>query len=163
MNKDAFVIQRLGRSELYTTFKQAFGAGTGLPLTLRPMNFWDLAHRGQPHENLFCALIAQTNPGCAACLEAEERAVNAAQDRPATVRCFAGLCHTAVPLKLGSRAIGFLQTGQVALDLPSAVGFEAIKRQLAVWGVPGLHADSIQVPLLISMAKKSGVARYVDG
>jgi hypothetical protein len=54
--------------------KQAFGAGTGLPLTLRPMNFWDLAHRGQPHEDAFCALIAQTNPGCVACLEAEEHA-----------------------------------------------------------------------------------------
>jgi AraC-like DNA-binding protein len=134
MNKDTYVIQRLGRSELYTKFKQAYGAGTGLPLTLRPRNFWDLAHRGQPHENPFCALIVQTKPGCVACLEAEERAVNAAQDRPATVHCFAGLCHTAIPFKLGNRTIGFLQTGQVALGLPTAVGFEAIKCQLALWG-----------------------------
>ena len=51
MNKDAYLIQRLGRSDLYNDFMQAFGAGTGLPLTLRPVNFWDLAHRSKPHEN----------------------------------------------------------------------------------------------------------------
>jgi hypothetical protein len=89
------------------------------------VDFWDLAHRSQPHENPFWALIAQTNRGCAACLETEQHAVDAAQDRPATVRCFAGLCHTAVPVKLGDRTIGFLQTGQVAPELPSTAGFEA--------------------------------------
>jgi AraC-like DNA-binding protein/ligand-binding sensor protein len=135
MNKDAYLIQRLDRSDLYKEFKSAFCTGTGLPLTLRAVNFWDLAHRGQPYENPFCALLAQTNRGCAACLETEQRAVDAANDRPATVRCFAGLCHTAVPIKLGDRAIGFLQTGQVALELPSPAGFEAITRQFADWGV----------------------------
>jgi AraC-like DNA-binding protein len=81
-------------------------------------------------------MIAQTNRGCAACLEAEQSAVDAARSGSATVRCFANLCHTAVPVKLGERTIGFLQTGQVALDLPSAAGFEAILRQLTDWGVP---------------------------
>jgi AraC-like DNA-binding protein/ligand-binding sensor protein len=151
MNKDTYVIQRLGRSELYTKFKQAFGAGMGLPLRLRPMNFWDLAHRGQPHENPFCALIAQTNRGCAACLETEQHAVDAAQDRAATVRCFAGLCHTAVPVKLGDRTIGFLQTGQVAVELPSAASFEAIKRQLADWDV------QVDLSRLLDAYYRSGV------
>ena len=132
---DSEMIRRLGRSYLYTEFKQAFGASTGLPLTLRPMDFWQLAHRSQPHENPFCAMIAQTNRGCSASLEAEQRAVDAAQDRSATVRCFADLCHTAVPVKLGQRTIGFLLTGQIALDLPSTARFEAIARQLTEWGV----------------------------
>jgi AraC-like DNA-binding protein/ligand-binding sensor protein len=136
MNKDGYLIQRLSRSDLYNEFRQAFRAGTCLPLTLRPVDFWGLAHRSQPHENPFWALIDQTNRGCAACLETEQHAVDAAQDRPATVRCFAGLCHTAVPVKLGNRTIGFLQTGQVALELPSAAGFEVIIRQLADWSVP---------------------------
>src|SRR6516162_9795799 len=136
MNKDAYIIQRLGRSNLYGQFKEAFGVGTGLPLTLRPLTLWGLAHRGQRHENPFCALIAQTSRGCSVCLETEQRAVDAAQDRPATVRCFAGLCHTVVPVKLGNRTIGFLQTGQVALDLPSPTRFEAIVRKLTDWGVP---------------------------
>ena len=81
-------------------------------------------------------MIAQTSRGCSVCLETEQRAVDAAQDRPATVRCFAGLCHTVVPVKLANRTIGFLQTGQVALKPPSAAGFESIARQLlADWGV----------------------------
>ena len=136
MNTDADLIQRLARSNLYNEFKQAFCVSTGLPLTLRPLEFWQLAHRGQSHENPFCAMIAQTNRGCAAYLEAEQSAIDAARSGPATVRCFADLCHTAVPVKLGERTIGFLQTGQVALDLPSAAGFEAIVRQLTEWGVP---------------------------
>jgi AraC-like DNA-binding protein/ligand-binding sensor protein len=136
MNTDADLIQRLGRSNLYNEFKQAFCVSTGLPLTLRPLEFWQLAHRGQSHENPFCAMIAQTNRGCAAYLEAEQSAVDTARSGSATVRCFADLCHTAVPVKLGERTIGFLQTGQVALDLPSAAGFEAIARQLTDWEVP---------------------------
>ena len=136
MNTDADLIQRLGRSNLYNEFKQAFCVSAGLPLTLRPVEFWQLAHRSQPHENPFCAMIAQTNRGCAAYLEAEQSAVDTARSGSATVRCFADLCHTAVPVKLGERMIGFLQTGQIALDLPSAAGFEAIARQLTDWGVP---------------------------
>jgi hypothetical protein len=46
------------------------------------------------------------------------------------------LCHTAVPVKLGERTIGFLQTGQIAQDSPSVAGFEKIARQLTDWGVP---------------------------
>jgi AraC-like DNA-binding protein len=92
-NKDADFIRRLGRSELYSEFKQALGASTGLPLTLRPVEFWQLAHRGQPHENPFCTMIARTNRGCAACLEVEQRAVDEAQDRPAYAVGFQSLTH----------------------------------------------------------------------
>jgi hypothetical protein len=48
MNTDANLIQRLSRSKLFNEFKQAFCVCTGLPLTLRPEDFWKLAHRGQP-------------------------------------------------------------------------------------------------------------------
>ena len=69
---DADIIQRLGRSNLYAEFKQAFGASSGLPLTLRPLEFCQLAHCGQPYESPFCALLEQTNRGCSGSLEAEE-------------------------------------------------------------------------------------------
>jgi AraC-like DNA-binding protein len=131
---DADIIQRLGRSDLYAEFKNAFEASTGLPLRLRPFEFWQLAHRGQPNENPFCAMITQTKCGCSAYLETEQAAVSAAQDHSATIRCFANLCHTAVPIKLGERTIGFLLTGQIALGLPSADRFEAIIRQVTRWG-----------------------------
>ena len=48
MNTDADLIQRLGRSKSITNLKQAFGDSMGLPLTLRALEFWQLAHRSQP-------------------------------------------------------------------------------------------------------------------
>jgi hypothetical protein len=61
-------------------------------------------------------------------------------------RCCAGpigygplLCgpapHGGSGVKLGERTIGFLLTGQLALDLPSPARFEAIVRQLTQWRV----------------------------
>ena len=47
MNTDADLIQRLGRSKFYNEFKQAFGDSMGLPLTLRALEFWQLAYRSQ--------------------------------------------------------------------------------------------------------------------
>jgi AraC-like DNA-binding protein/ligand-binding sensor protein len=138
MNADADLIQRLGRSEIYADYQRAFGKATELPLTLRPVESWQPAHRHQPNENPFCALLAQANRTCAACLEVQHRAVEGARGEPATVTCFAGLCDTAVPIQLGERTIGFLQTGQVALQAPSEAQFDQITRQIVEWGA---HID----------------------
>jgi len=135
MNKDTNVIERLNRSEVYGEYQQAFGAATELPLTLRPLESWQLAHRHQAQENPFCAMMAQANRTCAACLEVQHRAVEGAQNGPETVTCFAGLCDTAVPIKLGEKTIGFLQTGQVAVqEAPSEAQFSRITRQILEWG-----------------------------
>jgi AraC-like DNA-binding protein/ligand-binding sensor protein len=135
MNKDTNVMERLNRSEVYGEYQKAFGEATELPLTLRPLETWQLAHRHQAHENPFCALMAHANRTCAACLEVQHRAVEGAKDGPETVTCFAGLCDTAVPIKLGEKTIGFLQTGQVAVEeAPSEAQFSDITRQIAKWG-----------------------------
>src|ERR1700733_12164907 len=135
MNKDTNVMERLNRSEVYGDYRKAFGEATELPLTLRPLEPWQLAHRHQAHENPFCAMMAQANPACAACLEVQHRAVEGAKNGPETVPCFAGLCDTAVPIKLGEKTIGFLQTGQVAVEeAPSEAQFSGITRQIVEWG-----------------------------
>ena len=135
MNKDTTVMERLNRSEVYGDYQKAFGEATELPLTLRPLETWQLAHRQQAHENPFCAMMAQANRTCAACLEVQHRAVEGATNGPNTVTCFAGLCDTAVPIKLGEKTIGFLQTGQVALEeAPSEAQFSRITRQIVEWG-----------------------------
>ena len=99
------------------------------------MESWNLAHRNRRNENPFCALLAETNRTCAACLESQQQAVDAAMDGPATVTCFTGLSDTAVPIKLGERRVGFLQTGQVALKEPSKAGFKKISAKIAEWGL----------------------------
>ena len=48
MNTDTKLIQRLNRSEVYAEYQKAFGEATELPLTLRPLEFWQLAHRTKP-------------------------------------------------------------------------------------------------------------------
>jgi AraC-like DNA-binding protein len=135
MNADGDFLQRLARSNLFTEFKEAFCTSIGLPLALRRRDFWQLAHRGQLHENPLCALLAKSNRACAAYLQVEQSAVDAARNRAATVRCSAGLCHTAVPVKLGTSTIGFLMSGQVALEPRTAAGFETLSRLLSEWGL----------------------------
>jgi hypothetical protein len=82
MNKDTNVMDRLNRSEVYGEYHKAFGEATELPLTLRPLETWQLAHRHQAHENPFCAIMAQANRTCAACLEVQHRAVEGAKMGP---------------------------------------------------------------------------------
>jgi AraC-like DNA-binding protein/ligand-binding sensor protein len=135
MRVDDDLIQRIGRSEIFSEYEAAFEDATGLPLTIRPMEFWNLAHRNRRNENPFCAMLAQTNRSCAACLEVQQQAVDAATNGPATVTCFAGLCDTTVPIKLGNRQLGFLQTGQVALKQPSQAGFKRIGAKIIEWGL----------------------------
>ena len=126
MRVDDDLIQRIGKSEMFSQYQAAFQDATGLPLSLRPTEFWNLPHRNRRNENPFCATMAQSNRTCAACLEVQQQAVEAAKDRPVTVTCFAGLSDTAVPVKLGERRIGFLQTGQVALKQLTQTGFKSI-------------------------------------
>ncbi len=135
MRKDEELIRRLAQSELYAEYEKAFSDSTELPLSLRPVEFWSLPHRGRPRENPFCALLAQANRSCAACLRIQGDLAKAAESaRPTTATCFAGLCDTAVPVRLGERTVGLLQTGQVALEKPSRERFRKVARQILEWG-----------------------------
>ena len=130
MHVDDDLIRRIGKSDMFSEYEAAFTDATGLPLAIRPTEFWNLPHRNRRNENPFCAIMAQNNRTCAACLETQQQAVEVAKERPATVTCFAGLSDAAVPLKLGQRTIGFLQTGQVALKQPTQAGFKSIKAKI---------------------------------
>jgi AraC-like DNA-binding protein/ligand-binding sensor protein len=132
---DDELISRIRRSETFLEYESAFEAATGLPLNIRPLESWNLPHASRRNENPFCAILARTNRTCAACLEVQEQVVNDAVDQPATVTCFAGLSDTAIPIKVGERRVGFLQTGQVALKAPSDSAFRKVKAKLTEWGL----------------------------
>ncbi len=135
MDRPSDIIQRISRSEIYKDYERAFSDSTELPLALRPVEIWNLATSGKVHVNPFCELMADCNRTCAACLEVQKRIAESNGTEPTTVTCFAGLCDTAVPVHLGDRVIGFLQTGQVALRKPSIQQFEKIAKQVIEWGV----------------------------
>ena len=131
------LIDQLGHSKIYNDYERAFGEATGLPLTLRPVDDFHLAHHGKRHENPFCALMAQWNRTCAACLDAQQKTSDASAQGPQTVMCFAGLCESAVPLRAGGNLIGFLQTGEVMLRKPTRTQFSKIVKLLTDWGTKG--------------------------
>jgi AraC-like DNA-binding protein/ligand-binding sensor protein len=129
------VLERLSKSQIYKDYERAFNEATGLPLTLSPADDWHLAHRGRRHENPFCALVARQSKACAACMQTQHELTSAAQDQPRTVTCFAGLNETAVPLRVGEQLIGFLRTGEVLSQEPTARDFSKVARRLESLGI----------------------------
>ena len=128
------LIEALIGSKIYQDYECAFGDMTGLPVSLQPVETWQLPYHGRRNENPFCALMARKSRACAACLQVRERLCENAQTEPCTIICFAGLCETAVPVRLSDRLIGFLQTGQVFRNKPGRAQFERVARQVAEWG-----------------------------
>jgi AraC-like DNA-binding protein/ligand-binding sensor protein len=107
------LIQALIRSRLFRDYESVFTKATGLPLTLRPLEFWQLAHSGKKHENPFCALLSEHPATLSVCLAAHEQMIQHTGVLPHTVTCPFGLTETAVPVKLGDKVIGYLRIGQV--------------------------------------------------
>lgn len=134
-NNTKGLIEALINSKVYQDYERAFTTATGLPVTLRPVESWQLPHHGRRNENPFCHLLAQKSRSCAACLQVQEKLAESASSDPHTVTCPIGMCDTAVPVKLGNKLIGFLQTGQVFRKRPSAAQFNRAAALAAQWGV----------------------------
>ena len=129
------LIEQLTKSDIYRDYERAFSAATGLPLALRPVESWRLAHHGRHHENPFCAMLAKCSQSCAACLNEQERICDESAHGPRTVVCFAGLSESSVPIRAGEKLLGFLQTGEVSVGKLTRRGFAKAARQLVEWGV----------------------------
>ena len=134
-NGNGNIVEKLTSSKIYQDYERAFSETTGLPVALRPVESWQLPHRGKRKENPFCALMAGTSRACAACLQVQQKLADSATHEAQTVTCPMGLCDTAVPVRLGERLIGFLQTGQVFRKKPTDTQFDRATKLLADWGV----------------------------
>jgi AraC-like DNA-binding protein len=110
---DKKLLEALRRSKLYRDYERTFNEATGLPLALRPVEFFGLPFHGKKNENPFCAFLAERKSSCAFCLQTQGRLNEARADTPHSLQCPYGLTETVVPVVLGERVIGFLCTGQV--------------------------------------------------
>jgi AraC-like DNA-binding protein/ligand-binding sensor protein len=135
MKSNKELVNRLSRSQIFLDYEQAFNDTTGLPLSIRPRDVWNLVQSGRRNENPFCKLMAETSKTCSACLQVQEELVACEDGTPRTVTCFAGLCDTAVPVRMGGDVVGYLQTGQVGTENPSEEKFGKISKQLIDWGL----------------------------
>ena len=129
------LIEALMNSKVYQDYERAFTEATGLPVALRPVESWQLPHHGRRNESPFCGLMAQKSRACSACLQVQEKLSETAVQEPRTVVCSAGMCDSAVPVRLGDRLVGFLQTGQVFRKKPTAAQFGRVSKLVADWGV----------------------------
>ena len=130
----ASLARRLADSRLFRDYRDAFRRATGLPLTLRPLRAYDRAPVDPEEGNPFCALLARSNKGCANCLRVQAQLEREARLEPKSLHCFAGLCDSAVPVRVGGELVAFLQTGQILLHRPNRREFTRTTRQLLQWG-----------------------------
>jgi AraC-like DNA-binding protein len=134
MPRSAEIIRQLSKSQIYRDYEAAFNEATHLPLALRPHELWHHALQGKKYQNPFCALMATSNRSCASCLKIQQELIDGESGKTNSVTCFAGLCDTAIPVTVGSKVVGFLQTGQIALREPTDAGFSRVAQQLLRWG-----------------------------
>jgi len=129
------LVDTLRRSKLFRSYEQVFSEATGLPLTLRPIDYWQLEHQGKKHENPFCAMLAQRPATLAVCLQAHQDIIDHTGLIPHTVTCPFGLTETAVPVRLGAQIIGYLRIGQVLRHTPLKSESTKVSRELERRGV----------------------------
>lgn len=117
---------------MFRDYQEAFEKATGLPLDLHaPAEDRGPSSNERPVVgNTFCALMARTNRACEACFALQKRLEEEANLQPKTLKCFAGLCETAVPVRVGDRLIAFLQTGRILVESPNQRQFSNTAREL---------------------------------
>lgn len=131
--EEGAVVARLRESQIFRDYQKAFETATGLPLVLRAAGSFSPPLHGAKKIAPFCALMGGASKTCAACLELQARMEEEAVTTSKTLRCFAGLSESVVPLRLGEKVIGYLQTGQVMLQAPSERSFATAVTGLAKW------------------------------
>ena len=129
------LVTRLRRSQVYRDYERAFRETTGLPIALRPIEGFDLPHHGDPQENPFCAVMAQSNHSCSACLQLQKKVEEASRNEMQTLTCFAGMSDSAVPVRVGNNLIAYLQTGQILMHAPRQSEFAKAIAELRRLGV----------------------------
>jgi len=76
------IVEHLKASPIWREYEKAFSEATGLPLGLRPVETFQFPLAGHKNENPFCALLAQTNKSCSACLQMQQQITEAARADP---------------------------------------------------------------------------------
>lgn len=131
---DRSIADKLSNTQLFKDYEKAFSEATGLALAIRPAKAYESALKNSDGENPFCTLLARTNAGCANCLKMQAQLEQEAGLEPKSLHCFAGLCDSAVPIRVGDELIAFLQTGQILLHQPNQEEFTRTTKQLLAWG-----------------------------
>ncbi|MGA2787411.1 MAG: helix-turn-helix domain-containing protein [Verrucomicrobiota bacterium] len=132
------LVEAMAGSRIFREYQRAFAEATGLPLTLRALKGWQLAHQDDRNQNGFCARMSKENHSCSACLRMQQQVCDGVNGVPCTLRCQFGLNESAVGVKIGKEIIAYLQTGQVFFKAPKP---EQINRVLDQINALDLNVD----------------------
>jgi AraC-like DNA-binding protein/ligand-binding sensor protein len=128
----------LRETQIYQDYRKAFTRSTGLPLRLRDATQAGTTLEFGKGSSSFCRLMEKTNVSCEACLAMQRQLEEKARIEPKSLKCFAGLCETAVPVRVGENLVAWLETGQVLIDHPTKSKFSRLAKTLLRWGT---HVD----------------------
>lgn len=128
--QDKNLIDILSRSNIFQEFYSAYTEVFGLTIVLRPTELWQLPMRGKKNENQFCAMISRKSSTCSICLQTQKRLADESAESMATIKCPFGLFDSAIPIKIGDKLVGYLQTGQVFIQPPSEKEFQNVVKLL---------------------------------
>jgi len=128
-------LEILVRASAFRKYQRAFEYATRLPLTLRAVDSWRLAHTESRQQNGFCALVSGSNRSCSACLQVQQRVREGVNGVPSTRNCTFGLSETAVGVRVGQNVIAYLQTGQIFFKPPTAMQTDRALKQIKTWGL----------------------------
>lgn len=159
------LVRRLAATRLFAKYERSFSAASGLPLALRPIESFQMPARGNKKENPFCALMANSRKGCAACLYAQSDLEEQASARTQTLRCYANLYDSMVPIRTGRKIIGFLQTGQVALAPLTSSDFDSVHQELVANGIdidPNVAREAYLRSRCLSVDEYNGFVRMLE-
>jgi AraC-like DNA-binding protein len=138
------LVEALAGSTVFREYQRAFGEVTGLPLTLRAVEGWQLAHQGSQHQNGFCSLMSKENHSCAACLRMQQRVCDGVNGVPCTLRCSYGINESAVGVKIGKQIVAYLQTGQVFFKAPKPEQTSRVLNQIKALGLKVNRQEAAQ-------------------
>ncbi len=128
--QDKNLIEILSQSSIFQEFYSAYTEAFDLPVVLRPVELWQLPMRGKKNENQFCAMVTRKSSTCSICLQTQKKLADESSESLATIKCPFGLCDSAIPIKIGDRLIGYIQTGQIFIRKPSEKEFQNVVKLL---------------------------------
>ncbi|HEX8897455.1 MAG TPA: helix-turn-helix domain-containing protein [Chthoniobacterales bacterium] len=157
------LVEMLLRSRLFRDYENVFTKATGLPLALRPLEYWQLEHHQKTNENRFCAMLAEKPGTLAVCLQSHAEIIEHTGDVPRTETCPFGLTETAVPVRLGEKTIGFLRIGQVLRRSAIQSDKSRAAAKLKECGVPfaGTLRKAWEMTPIIPKDKYSAIVRLL--
>lgn len=134
-SSDKGLARILSKAVIYQDYEKALTETRERPVSFPWPAKQSTEERAKEEDASFCELMAGSTKTCAACYALQGQLEREAKMQPRTLKCFAGLCESASPVRVGERLIAFLRTGHVLVHEPTPKEFRRITQTLIEWGV----------------------------